>query len=126
MNRQERRASKNRQGATGMLRVSWERLDRIRERLSELPSSRLGRGETVTMTDRQIVDLGLGWLEGRLLGDAYTRAEAIELATKVATDTLAIHLKAKVDVMLVDGIATFQILGPDGIASEVEVTLALD
>ena len=109
--------------STKVVRVSLDRLERIRDLLGKLPDSRLGRGETPIMQDAQVVDIGLGWMEGRLLNDTYTGKEAEDFAVNLATKVLALHLDAKVNVMLADGKATFDISDKDGIASHVTIDL---
>jgi hypothetical protein len=106
-----------------MMRVSTGPLERARELLPTLPKMRFGEGEPPAMSDRQLVDAGLGWLAGRLSGDAFTRAEVDATVLRTITDVLGQTLGVKVNGMALDGKLTLTWESPDKERNEVVVNL---
>ena len=106
-----------------MMRVSTGPLERARELLPTLPKMRFGEGEPPAMSDRQLVDAGLGWLVGRLEGDAFTRAEVDATVLRTLCDVMGEHLGSKVSGMSVDGQLTLSWESPDKERHEVMVNL---
>ena len=106
-----------------VMRISTAPLERARELLPTLPKMRFGEGESPAMSDRQLVDAGLGWLAGRLSGDAFTRAEVDATVLRTITDVLGQTLGVEVSGMSVDGQLTLSWWSGDSQRSEITVNL---
>ena len=104
-------------------RVSTAPLERARELLPTLPNIRFAEDESSAMSDRQLVDAGLGWLAGRLSGDAFTRAEVDATVLRTITDVLGQTLGVEVSGMSVDGQLTLSWESPDKERNEITINL---
>ena len=86
-----------------VVRVSTGPLERARELLPSMDKVRFGPGESPAMSDRQLVDTGMGWFIGRLEGDVFTRKELDDTALRTVVDVLGQTLGVTVNGMSVDG-----------------------
>ena len=70
-----------------------------------------------------MVDAGLGWLIGRLEGDAFTRKELDDTVMRTLCDVMGEHLGVTVNGMAVDGKLTLTWESPDKERNEVTVNV---
>ena len=106
-----------------IMRVSTAPLERARELLPTLPKMRFGEGESPAMSDRQMVDSGVGWLIGRLEGQVFTREEVDATVMRTLCAVMGEHLGTKVNGMSLGG-KPLTWAGRDQQANEVVVNLA--
>ena len=106
-----------------MMRVSVAPLAKARELLPAVDRVRFGPGESKTMTDRELLDLGMGWFIGRLQGQVFSKEEVDDTALRTVVDVLGQHLGVTVNGLSVDGQLTLSWESPDHQLSEVTVTV---
>lgn len=104
-----------------IIRVGTEGLDKVRRLVAALPEMRFAPTEGRTHTDRQLIEMGLGWLAGRLESAVYTRAEL----ERAAVETLRVYIAGVngIDVADIragaeDGRVTLRWEKPDGTPQE--------
>ena len=106
-----------------IFRVSTGPLDKARELLANVPDARFGPGEVREVGNRQLVDMGMSWLIGRLQGDVFTKAEVEQTVAASMVKVLSEALGIRVNAMVADGMITFDYTNAEG--ERVESTVSI-
>ena len=83
-----------------MIRVSTAPLAKAHELMADVPDTRFAPGESRKVGDRQLIDMGLSWLIGRLQGNVFSKAEVNATVLRTVVDVLGEALGRKVNGML--------------------------
>ena len=105
-----------------MVRVSPEPLGKAHELMAITPDARFAPGEAREVGDRQILDMGMSWLIGRMQGDVFTKAEVGATVLRTIVDVLGEALGQKVNGML-DGDSIMLSYEVEGVRREVNINV---
>ena len=86
-----------------MVRVSPEGLEKARELLAGMEDRRFAPGENQDMTDRRLLEMGMGWLCGRLEGEVWTTGELDAAVMRTLCNVLGEHLGRRVNGVVTGG-----------------------